>query len=118
MSRILTYVRKPNERNGKKRGMSQCVCSNPETRTPLCLQWNTCPGRTAGAGFPLLPFVWGGLAADHSIYKSMIGSDALFKGGAPASWSSSQHLPKPPLGNQETTPFGAWGSLAMGPGPC
>jgi hypothetical protein len=92
--------------------MSQCVCNNAKTWTPECTRWLTCPGTQDGAGLPLLSFVWGGSAADQGVYRSMIGSDAFFRNGAPASWKT---LPQPPDGVQETTPFGAWASLPLGP---
>lgn len=80
--------------------------------SPSCRSWSTCPGARDGAGLPLLPFVWGGSATDGGVYRSMIGADVFFKEGAPPTW---QTLPKPPLGQQETAPFGAWRSLSVGP---
>ena len=94
--------------------MSECACVNSETWTPKCLHWNTCPGRRDGGHFPLLPMLWGGLAADHGIYRSMIGSDVFFQGGAAPSWKS---WPQPPAADLRT-PFDrmeAHVSLPVGP---
>lgn len=74
--------------------MSECVCVNSKSWSPQCLHWSTCPGRRDGGGFPLLPTVWGGLAADHGIYRSMVGSDVFFKDGAAAQW---KFWPQPPM---------------------
>jgi hypothetical protein len=74
--------------------MSECVCVNSETWTPKCLHWDTCPGARDGGNFPLLPVLWGGRAADHGIYRSMIGSDVSFQDGAKPSWKS---WPQPPV---------------------
>jgi hypothetical protein len=94
--------------------MSECACVNSESWTPKCLHWNTCPGRRDGGHFPLLPMLWGGLAADHGIYRSMIGSDVFFEGGAAPSWKS---WPQPPAADLRT-PFDwmeAHVSLPVGP---
>ena len=40
-----------------------------------CDEFSTCPGRQDGAGLPLLPFLWGGLAADRGVYRTLPASD-------------------------------------------
>lgn len=46
--------------------------------------------------------LWGGLAADHGIYRSMIGSDVFFQDGAKPSW---KNWPRPPMDIQEPFRF-------------
>ena len=85
---------------------------NAKSWTPQCLHWSTCPGTRDGGGFPLLPTTWGGLAADHGVYRSMVGSDVFFQGGAAPLW---KQWPKPPMGTQETSAPLARVSLPLGP---
>ena len=74
--------------------MSECVCATSKTWTPKCLRWDTCPGARDSGNFPLLPTLWGGRAADHGIYRSMIGSDVFFQDGAKPTW---KNWPQPPM---------------------
>ena len=92
--------------------MTDCVCNNVTSWTPLCTKWNTCPGTTNGGGLPLLSSVWGGSASDQGVYRTLIGSEVFFKNGAPATWKT---LPQPPDGVMETVPNGTWTPLFLGP---
>jgi len=61
----------------------------------------------------LLPTLWGGLAADHSIYRSMIGSDVFFQNGAQPSWKG---WPQPPVDEAAQSRWGlAHVPLPLGP---
>jgi len=53
---------------------------------PFCRDFDVCPEPPDGAGLPLLPFLWGGNAANAGLYRSLVGSAAapLAVGGA---WS-------------------------------
>lgn len=52
----------------------ECVYWEGSDFTGACQDFSTCPGkadRKDGAGLPLLPFLWGGLAASAGVYRSL-----------------------------------------------
>ena len=52
----------------------ECACWDGSSWASACQDYTTCPPRDTGrdgAGLPLLPVLWGGLAADMGVYRSL-----------------------------------------------
>jgi len=71
----------------KGRMAGECACWNGSAWAGSCQDYTTCPPRGTGldgAGLPLLPVLWGGLAADMGVYRSFPAS-ALWRSEPPPS---------------------------------
>lgn len=69
---------------------------------PFCRDYDVCAAGLDGGGLPLLPFVWGGNAANSGVYRTLAGGagSPLAVGGA---WGTAM---RPPIQSIQGSIFG------------
>lgn len=77
---------------------------------PFCRDYDACPVPQDGGSLPLLPFLWGGNAANCGVYRSLPGAleSPLLMGGA---WSTAA---RPPTQTSQAAIFGPSVPLTQG----
>lgn len=91
--------------------MSEWACDNAPRTSPLHgLCWKNAPVRLDGGNLPLLPEVWGGLAADYGLFVPFIAPIGMPPNPNPA-WNARFH----PAAQVGLSPLTTGAPLFFGP---